>query len=455
MILFNKKNISTETPVSVERESSLFLKCFLVLSFFLLNQQLKSQVIEWQRTYHPEDNAKALDEDWFYDIKPSHSGTSGPQDGYIAVGYAGSGVVAISPPTALAAVEYEELHTSIRKKGTSHQLLTKLDLNGNIMWYVESSRSEFISKVIQTSDGNYVVAGTTTTGITKYNPTSTNTTGTTIASTPAKKRGYLAKYNTSSTLLWEYTYGLEDYASDSTNAVRSSMQLWDLHALLYECFDADALEMLDSMHYIGADKILLNTFIEEGEYTKAQDKIDALVIKNLQDDENINYLSLSQWWLDYLQNGGTMNHLEDSMKLALNDFKDTTIASSGLADVICIDANTPLLIHIPEKGNNYEERKSNQSALLASKINEVPNQLSVFPNPTCNILTIKYPFIIDKFVNLTLYNNTGEQVLSRRTENTGSMDLNMLDYQLKDGNYLVKIASSDAFYTASFIKFSY
>lgn len=74
MILFNKKNISTETPVSVERESSLFIICLFVISFFLLNQELKSQVVEWQRTYHPEDNTKALDEDWFYDIKPSHSG---------------------------------------------------------------------------------------------------------------------------------------------------------------------------------------------------------------------------------------------------------------------------------------------------------------------------------------------------------------------------------------------
>lgn len=44
MILFNKKNISTETPVSVERESSLFIICLFVISFNIFPNPTTSEI---------------------------------------------------------------------------------------------------------------------------------------------------------------------------------------------------------------------------------------------------------------------------------------------------------------------------------------------------------------------------------------------------------------------------
>lgn len=224
MKIINTPIKDIQTSASLERASKKFLKIFFLIFLSAVIFKSSAQVVEWQRSYTPPVNAS--DEDWFYDMKPSYN--SGVQDGYIACGYAGSGIVTPIEDD-ITSPKYDELHTSTRKKGTSHHLITKLDLNGNVVWYVNNtSRGEFLSKVIQTSDGNYVVTGTTfTVGLEKYNPVASNTAGVSYTSTKAQKRGYLAKYDQDGSLLWEYTYGLVSGSSPSL-AADSSVQLWNL-----------------------------------------------------------------------------------------------------------------------------------------------------------------------------------------------------------------------------------
>jgi hypothetical protein len=221
---FNSMLPKVQRTISQVIENKLLLNLFFLFLLICFVSKSSAQVVEWQRSYTPPVNAS--DEDWFYDMKPSYN--SGVQDGYIACGYAGSGVVTPIEDD-ITSPQYDELHTSTRKKGTSHHLITKLDLNGNVVWYVNNtSRGEFLSKVIQTSDGNYVVTGTTTTvGLEKYNPVASNTAGVSYTSTKAQKRGYLAKYDQNGSLLWEYTYGLVS-SSLPAEAAEHSVQLWNL-----------------------------------------------------------------------------------------------------------------------------------------------------------------------------------------------------------------------------------
>ena len=241
--------------------------------------------------------------------------------------------------------------------------------------------------------------------------------------------------------------------SGSTASAQRRSAVNYFHALLYEGYDADALEMLDSMHYIGADKILIKTYIEEGDYTKAQSKINVLNGMNLQDPEDTNFIAISQYLLNYLQGGGTLDSLTDSARTTLLSYSDTTLPSSGFLESIITDAHSPNIQQIPENGGKREERKANmtQRTITASDINDAKT-FNIYPNPTFDNIILEFPFVSDKWVTITVMDNLGNILFDKKIENTGKYSLSTDALNMGGGMYNIKLTGEKLSNTRTFVK---
>jgi photosystem II stability/assembly factor-like uncharacterized protein len=139
----------------------------------------------------------------------------------------------------------------------------------------------------------------------------------------------------------------------------------------------------------------------------------------------------------YTQDGG------DTWEVMLS------ISTSALTKITFLNQNTGLIFGknglILKTENGGITGTENWTALLN-------RQLTLFPNPSCNKLTIILPGEMKQDFILEIHNNAGSMILSKRFHGrTGTLNVDISS--LKNGVYIVNLSISNRSYAAKFIKF--
>jgi hypothetical protein len=170
-------------------------------------------------------------EDWFY-FHGISKGTDNKPNGYICAGYSKFlnyieyDKTGCYQYAALDRYYCEDLETFYYRKGNDKQVLSLIDLNGNVQWYKTFSNGD-MSNVIQTADGGYVAIGagkSTEDGqgnLIGYNGVASNTfvhgqADVGVTGAPHKIR--IVKVDRNGNKLWEYMYGMEPYVGNGSAA---------------------------------------------------------------------------------------------------------------------------------------------------------------------------------------------------------------------------------------------
>jgi hypothetical protein len=112
-------------------------------------------------------------------------------------------------------------------------MISFVDLEGNKLWHKNLKEGE-LTKIIRTSDGNYLAVGTTmSTQDIAYNPTSTNPNNLfrkniECGSFKNKRKAYLVKVDPNGEILWEYIYGLKEFATNAQDAYKQNTLGFDV-----------------------------------------------------------------------------------------------------------------------------------------------------------------------------------------------------------------------------------
>ncbi|MNX94425.1 hypothetical protein D3C86_1266550 [compost metagenome] len=143
---------------------------------------------------------------------------------------------------------------------------------------------------------------------------------------------------------------------------------------------------------------------------------------------------------------------DDNLSLAIvKSIKSNSNTSAIKAEINSIDelVLTPLnagtanvVISFNSNGRVVEKTISvSSSSLATAEIKKL--QLSIYPNPTTDILNIKTQ---DKLVEVSIFDISGRQFNVKI--NNGQVDVNTL----QKGNYIVKVVTDKAVYQEKFIK---
>jgi hypothetical protein len=197
---------------------------------------------DWYKSYWPDETPSGAHitkaqtgEDWFYAVSKSIDSKTKKQDGFVCTGYqkyqCGTNLGGSN-----CGADYEAFKTSISSYSyDSYGTLWFLDLNGNEKWYVQfippaNTIAYYIGgeSVIQTNDGNYVVAGSllefTSSGI-LVNPNSSGA-AVPLPSNNYSRKGYVCKIdkNAPHSILWQYIYDLSPLNLNSSAIYENRFQ---------------------------------------------------------------------------------------------------------------------------------------------------------------------------------------------------------------------------------------
>jgi hypothetical protein len=232
-----------------------------ILFFFVSFSALKAQNspnIEWMKT-HPFPTDKngipvpqnQTGEDWFYHIRISLNAQN-TAEGYITSGYMTYPNFVEDEFNTGGCFKYidgadcRDFQSPNWSFGTRYCLLTKLDLNGQIVWMKSFREGEFY-KVIQTSDGGYLGVGRTQSTRKAngtpllYNPkpndmdnyfhsngSNPNCVFRDNTSIPRRRKMYLCKTDRNGNVEWEYIYGIEPFDNNEVTANQIGSMGWDV-----------------------------------------------------------------------------------------------------------------------------------------------------------------------------------------------------------------------------------
>lgn len=236
----SSKNYATRTKENeiafLKWSGKLIISIFLILRVTSsIAQTMTALALEWEKSYwpttHPTLGAQTRvlsGEDWFYSITKSLN-TINEQNGYMCSGYNSFVNYSLSETTGclnntdVVSFNCEEFEKVDYRKGMVEGMISFVDLEGNKLWHKNLKEGE-LTKIIRTSDGNYLAVGTTmSTQDIAYNPTSTNPNNLfrkniECGSFKNKRKAYLVKVDPNGEILWEYIYGLKEFASNAQNA---------------------------------------------------------------------------------------------------------------------------------------------------------------------------------------------------------------------------------------------
>jgi hypothetical protein len=230
-------NANSSKDALLKWSSQLIVSLMLLLRFANSNAQtFPAPALEWQKSYwpttHPTLGSQTREqsgEDWFYSTAVSK--VSFVQNGWICAGYntypewnfiESTGCLNIPVPNATE-FDYGEFETNGHRKGGTVNQISFIDLDGNRLWHKNFLQGE-ITKIIQTSDGNFLAVGNTmsTRDIFNgnqnlfYNQTANSQTNNyfktnTDCNGQNTRKACLIKIDPQGNLIWQKLYGMEDF----------------------------------------------------------------------------------------------------------------------------------------------------------------------------------------------------------------------------------------------------
>jgi len=170
----NTSNEKSKLQAYLNLGSKLMISLWLLLLFTNLQAQtpMTAPALEWEKSYWPTTHLtlgaqtrEQSGEDWFYSITKSIN-TNNVQNGYMCSGYNSFVNYTLAETsgcldnTEIGPFYCEEFEKDDHRKGMVEGMISFVDLEGNKLWH-QNLREGELTKIIRTSDGNYLAVGTT------------------------------------------------------------------------------------------------------------------------------------------------------------------------------------------------------------------------------------------------------------------------------------------------------
>lgn len=352
---------NTKATAFLKWSCKLMFILWLVLGFTNLQAQtfpVPSPALEWQKSYWPTTHPSTVTqtreqsgEDWYYTITLSKS--NGVQNGWMCGGYntypewdfiESNGGCLDLPVKPASEYDFSEFETPGHRKGGVVNQISFVDLDGNRLWHKNFLQGE-ITRIIQTSDGNFLAVGNTMSTRDLFNGNQNlfyNQTSNTQINNYFKesdcnskntRKICLIKIDPQGNLIWQKLFGMEDFVQGTSEGINKlAYASW--------AYGYDVVE-IDEKYYI-TGKASAATSLTDYDNNKFNTK--AFIMKINADGFLLDKSFLGNASLRY--HGGTIAYYKDvsnNIKIAVaNETKNETTSEYSLEFNILDDALTVL-----------------------------------------------------------------------------------------------------------------